>query len=261
MTMNRTLFFLIFLLSTSICQALQVTDLSYIDSLVPGESKRVKVTLINDRDIPENVDLKICDYATNCEGEHFYEEPGTFQRTNGPWVTLASNRVYLAPNEQSDFYFTIDVPKDSNLKGSYWSIMFIEPVEPVQKFSESADGFSLNVKIRFAYHIVTNVGKGLAKLKILKKDFKMIEDNQFFYVDVSNTGELFLNPKLSLKLYDGSGKLAKTIEGQPERLYPGSSQRYLIDTKEIERSKYTAFLLLDNGDSHLFGDTFELMVP
>ncbi|MBA3817193.1 MAG: hypothetical protein H0X29_11890, partial [Parachlamydiaceae bacterium] len=112
-----------------------------------------------------------------------------------------------------------------------------------------------------AYHIVTNIGEGTPKLKILKKEFKTVDQQNLFAVSVANIGDLFLNPKLVLKLYNSQGKLEKTLDGQPERLYPGSSQIYLMDIQGLEAKKYTAFLMLDNGDKQLFGDTFDFIVP
>ncbi len=257
--MHKILLSLFLLLATSSpCNGLQLGGLSYLEQVNPGEQKRVKITLINDKDEEEDVDFKLCDYATHCDGEHRMEEIGTLDRTNGPWITLSSTRVRLSPKETSDFYLTIDVPKDDDLKGSYWSILLVEPNKPVQSISTEDNGFTLNVKIRYAYHIITNVNQGTAKLKILNKEFKTIDDKQVFTVDVSNTGEIFLNPKLILKLYDAKGKLAKTVDGQAERLYPGSSQRYYLNLQEPNDQKYTAFLVLDNGDDHLFGDSFEL---
>src|SRR5207248_313863 len=119
-------------------------------------------------------------------------------------------------------------------------------------------GLQLHVKVRYAYHIVTNIGKGTPSLKINRKALENIEGKKFFAVDVSNTGTLFLNPKMTIKLFNSKGKMEKTLETQSDRLYPGSSTRFLANGEGLPKGKYTAFLLLDNGDGRLFGDTFEV---
>jgi hypothetical protein len=52
--------------------------------------------------------------------------------------------------------------------------------------------------------------------------------------------------------------LRKTLEADAERLYPGSSKRYMLEGEELEGKKFKAFLLLDNQDGQLFTDTFDL---
>lgn len=64
-----------------------------------------------------------------------------------------------------------------------------------------------------------------------------------------------------VKIYDEKGVLKKSMESDSERLYPGSASRFLADGENLAPGKYNSFLLLDNGDGRIFGDTFELLVP
>jgi len=250
-----------FLLTVSNLQALQVNSLTYSGEFKPGESREVKINLINDRDIPEKIDLRLCDYACNHEGHIFFEEPGKMERTNASWITLNQEYIIMEPKEQRDVSYTIHMPLHPPLNGSYFSALLIEPADPIEQPEQSNTGFTLCVKIRYAHHIVTNIGKGIAKLKILEKKFRSIEDKKYLAIDVMNTGDLFLSPKLTLKLYDDKGSLKKTLEHPFERLYPGNSQRYHVSIEGVEAGKYTSFLLLDNGDNNLFGETFLIEFP
>lgn len=252
-------FILAFLFLCFPCEALQVSNLTYFGDFAPGETKQVKITLINDQNEPQLINLNLCDYWCNSDGQHFFEPLGSQVRSNADWILLNTNRALLAPNEKSDFYFTITAPRDPFLKGSYWSVLLIEPSEPIQPLnSGSEEGLRLQVKIRYAYHIVTNLADGTPKLKIVQKEIRKLDDKDYLCIDVANTGTLFLNPKMILKLYNSKGELEKTLEALPERLYPGSSQRYFLDFSGINGKKFKTFLLLDNGDNKLFGDTFEL---
>lgn len=241
--------------------ALQVNGLTYLNTFKPGESGQVCVTLISDKDKPELVDLKLCDYSCNSQGQHFFEELGQQPRSNAKWIKQGSHRETVNPGERRDVYLTINVPKDDSLNGSYWSVLLIEPSDPLQTMVEPEYGFQLQVKVRYAYHLVTNVGKSTPSLKIIKKGIEEMDGKKFFVVDVENTGNMFLNPKMTIKFLNKQGKLEKTLETQTERLYPGSSSRYLADGNNIAAGTYTTFLLLDNGDGRLFGDSFELALP
>ncbi len=260
---KRFIFFtLIFICSTCHIECLVVAnDLIYHGKLSHGESARVKISLVNESEAIEQVDFKLSDYSCNCQGQHFFDSPGTQVRSNSSWIQLNTTREVLQPKEKADFYFTIKVPKDPQLNGSYWSVLLIEPANVVQTLKSEQNSLQIQVKVRYAFHIVSDIGKGKPTLKILNKEFKEIDGKPKFVVDVSNTGMWYLNPKMTLKLFNSQGKLETTLDQGKERLYPGSSQRYLFDIKEPKEKQYKAFLLLDNGDNNLFGDSFKLSVP
>lgn len=242
--------------------ALQVSDLSFLEKMKPGERRQLAIKLFNDRAQAETVDLKLCDYGCNCEGSHFFETAGMAARSNRPWIRLHSHREQLLPKEETTIYLDIAVPNDPLLKGSYWSVLLIEPAGCLgDNQDKPLEGVSFNVKIRFACHIVTDVSTGLVKLKIVDKQLRTIEGKELLCIDTANEGETFLNPSLILKLYDGAGKLQRSIQGSPERLYPGFSQRYHLDGEGLRGKKFNAFLVLDSGDNKLFCDSFSLYFP
>jgi len=240
--------------------ALQVTPLTFTGTLQPGESKQVTFTLYNDTAATEEVLISPTDYMNNYEGEHFYEKAGTQARSNATWIKLHTRREILTPGQTTNVFYTIEVPKDYTLTGSYWSMFLVEPVQPYQTIKDP-NGLTLEIKMRYAYSIITNVGVGASKLKVLSKEFRTLQDSKIFAVDVLNTGTLFLKPKLTLKLYDDQGKLEKTMESSSELLYPGSSQRFSINYAGWEGKRNTAFLLLDAGENNVFADTFQLTFP
>ncbi len=237
---------------------LQVNGLTYLNTIKPGEIAQVAISLTSDKDKPEMVDFKLCDYSCNADGQHFYDEVGKQQRSNAKWIELDSHREVVNPGERKEIFLTIKAPEDKTLNGSYWSVLLIEPSDPLQTLVESDQGFQLQIKVRYAYHVVTNIGQPTPSLKIVKKNLEEIEGKKYFAIDVENSGNLFLNPKMSIKLFNKQGKLVKTLETANERLYPGSSSRYTAEAQDLPADKYNVFLLLDNGDGKIFGDSFEI---
>jgi hypothetical protein len=255
------LFLALAALSFGNINALEVSGLTFQNSMKPGETTRATITLISDKNQPEIVDLKLCDYSCNSDGQHFFEDASKQARSNASWISLGSHREIVNPGERKEIYFTIKVPPDQNMTGSYWSVLLIEPSDPLHTMAESEHGLQLQVKIRYAFHIVTDVGTSKPALKVVKKEIEQLDGKNYFAVDVENTGNLFLNPKLTIKLFTKQGKLEKTMETQTERLYPGSSARFFADSQGVSAGKYTAFLLLDNADGKIFGDSFEIAMP
>lgn len=258
----QPLFFILMLISSPMwSHAIQVSGLSTLNQLNPGESTQFVITLTSDKDKPELVQLKLCDYRCNHEGQHFFEDAGETEKSNTNWIKLGSFRETINPGEKKDIHVTLQVPDQKELNGSYWSVLLIEPSDPLHTLATSDTGFQLQVKVRYAYHIVTNVGKEKPSLKVIGKGFSDIEARQLFTVDVLNNGNLFLNPKMTVKILNKEGKIEKTLETQTERLYPSSSSRFAVETADVKPGTYQAFLLFDNGDGRIFGDSFDLTVP
>lgn len=194
--MNRSIFSLALAVSLfSFLEALQVGGLTYLETLKPGDSVKVQIPLISDRDKNEVIDFNLSDYSADAEGHHFFTELGQNPRGNGKWITLSSHREIIAPGEKKELTLTIDVPNDSSLDGSYWSVLLIEPTDPIQTLKEPEHGFQLQVKVRYAYHIVVNLGKGTPSLKIVKKELQEVGGKKWLAVDVENKGTLFFKPQ------------------------------------------------------------------
>jgi hypothetical protein len=238
-----------------------VNQLSFEGNYVAGETARIKFTIKNDKSKEEHVSFTLCDYACNSNGEHFYEPDGKEARSNRNWITLHKYNEILAPGSEADIYFTLKVPANPSLLGSYWSVIMIEPSSLEQMIQGEKGGVNIEVKVRFAYHVVTHVGEGTPKVKIVSKSFKTIDQQPLLTFEVLNEGSRFIFPKLILKLFNSAGKLEKTLHGAPERLYPGNSQRYQLSAEGLLAKKYKAYLVLDNEDKYLFGDSFEIEIP
>ncbi|MBA3817139.1 MAG: hypothetical protein H0X29_11600, partial [Parachlamydiaceae bacterium] len=123
-----------------------VEELSCLEKLQTGDSKRVKITLNNDTDQAELIELKKCDYANNCDGQHFFDQVGTQARSNASWINLNTNRIHLGPREKADIYISIEVPNQKTLKGSYWSVLLIEPADLFQTIKDPQNGLTLQIK-------------------------------------------------------------------------------------------------------------------
>lgn len=261
--MNRLLCGLVIIVmsSCSIIEGLQPNSLWFHADAKPGDTIPVKLTLVNERDVVEKIDLKPVDYSCNAKGEHFYDEPADSTRSSAKWIDIPSHRVEIPAKGQVEVLYTIQVPNNPELHGTYWNVILIEPTDPLPAKNEKKDDqFQLLVKIRYAYHVVVNIGKGDPSLKILDKTLTEQDGKQLYFLDVANNGDFFLNPKLTLKAYNDKGQLINTFTDQEQRIYPGSSVRYTLDISNLKPDHYTGFLLLDNGDKHLFGDRFELTI-
>lgn len=228
----------------------------------PGEVIPMKLTLGNELDDNQKYTLTLVDYSFNAQGENFFPAPGTQARSSGKWIEFTNDQVIIPPRQDLDIFYTIRIPNDPSLKGSYWSVILIEPERIIAgKPASEKNEMQINIKIRYAYQIVVNIGAGIAKLKVLDKKVVFENEKKKLNLDIANNGEIFLNPKLLLKIFDQKGVEIKKLESAEQKIYPDTSIRYILDVNDVPSKKYTAIMLLDNRDENLFGDRFEITVP
>lgn len=240
--------------------SLQPSELSFFYEGKAGEVIPAKIILVNEKDIPELVDLKIVDYSFNADGEVFFEDPTSKARSSSNWIELSQNHFTIPAKDQVEIHYKIHIPENNELNGSYWNVILIEPKDIIHT-KQLADGYQINVKIRYAYHVVIDLGKGKSNLKILNKEIIEDKGKKYFKFDVLNDGETFLKPKLSFKVFDESAQAVKTLNEQPQRLYPLTSFRYKLDVNDLSAKKYFGFIILDSGNSNFFGDRVEFTLP
>lgn len=229
----------------------------------PGEIKRAKLELYNESDLPLHVQLTPSDYAYQATGDTFFNEPNSHPHSNASWIELSTSQVTIPPKSDAAVFYTVRVPQESSLTGSYWSLILIEPdTLHMQKVTSESSEFQLQVKVRYAHQIVSDLPKGQARLNVLNKRIAQEEGTTLLFLDLHNEGTLYLAPIPTLKLYDARGELVHEQVYPREKVLPGSSVRLATDLgKRESKTRLFALLLLDNGDASLFGHRFEVEIP
>jgi len=237
-------------------EALVKGDLTRVIAVTPGQEVPLFIPLGNDEDVPIRVTLRQFDYSYNANGENFFSEIGTNSRSNAKWLELHTDQVVLQPHTCTDVFYKLRIPNDPTLCGSYWSLILIEPDQVQKSVSSSSAGVQIQVKIRYAYQIISNINQGRADLKIVHSNY---QDKQLSF-DVLNMGQVYLTPKLLLQLYDRQGQLVRTLSASAQKLLPDSSVRYILDVSDLQPGSYSALLLLDSGEENVFGEKINISV-
>lgn len=255
--MRITLFLVLGLVIAGIAEGVVKGDQTRHFQVAPGQEIPVCIPLGNDSDTPMRITLKQCDYLYDASGINHFDPIGSHPRSNGKWITLHTDQVVLNPESNTDLFYKIRVPNDPALQGSYWSLILIEPDQVFHPTTQQ-QGMHLQIKVRYAYLVITTFkgGKGDLQINNLTQNVSNAEKRAFF--DVTNTGTLFLEPKLTLQLYDGQGKLYKTKKVTAEKILPTTSTKYNVDLSDVNQGTYSGLLLLESGDEHLFGERVQL---
>ena len=218
----------------------------------------------NSDDNPIEVRIYQKDYLFFADGKNLYDESGSTPRTNAKWLTVQPAQMTVAPKGAGSFHYTIQVPKKADLKGSYWSLLMVEPIAPpVVVPAQQKDKISVGLRtvIRYAIQVVTNFGdSGEWKLRFVEKRLALREGKRLFEVDIENVGERWLSPLVWVDLYNSEGTKVGRFESSQKRIYPGCSVRHLMDITAVPPGTYSALVIADNRDDHVFGGQYEVII-
>ena len=239
------------------------SGLTYEKEAQLGETYQGVIQLRNTGEEPQEVKIYQTDYLFFCDGRNIYGEPGKDIRSNADWITFRPNRLTIPPGGTSQVSYTVKVPYDDTLVGTYWSMFMIEGISSSSPESvrPEKDKIKLGISqiIRFGAQMITQIGDtGTRKLKFLKTRLLKEDKGRILQLDIENTGERLLRPSLWAELYDQKGRSVGKFEGGKARIYPNTSVRFRIGLSQVPKDKYKALVVTDCGGDTLFGATYTL---
>jgi hypothetical protein len=239
-----------------------LSDLSDERRASPGETYTGSIQLRNLGAEPEEVKIYLTDYLFNFNGTSFYNEPGKAARSNAGWIEYSPKRVSIPSQEDAAVQFTVKVPDSDSLSGTYWSILMVEPVSKTSPESERSEPhIGITAVMRYAVQIVTNVGsEGIRKINFIGSKLVAEDTKRLFLVDLENTGTSMARPKVTVQLFDSTGKMAGSFESEILRIYPGTSIRHRFDLSGVAVGVYKALVVADCGEEDVFGIHYTLRI-
>lgn len=229
----------------------------------PGGKHEGRIIVQNVGEQAQEIRVYQSDYAFTADGKTDYADAGTLPRSNAKWITYTPKQFTLGGGQSISVYYTIQVPKEQPLIGTYWSVLMVEPVATGSLEMPKAKPGDIRIGIRrvmrFAIQMVTNIGDtGQYSLKFQDRQLLADKDHRLLQIDIYNNGERWVTPTVWVELYDDAGVSLGRFEGGRMRLYPECSGRFKIDLTQVPPGTFTALLVADNGDDHVFGTRFTL---
>lgn len=254
----------LFLLSYPATATVSVLNgLTHERNLLPGEKASGSILIKNVGSKPEIINLYQSDYWFDAQGRKYFEKPGSLVRSNAFWIKLKEHEIELLPQEIREINYEINVPADSSLRGTYWSLIMIECLPEkmqIQKETLAAmTSLNLKVKVRYGLQIITNIGQGgERKVRFFNPHFFNEANKLFFSIDVENTGEIVLNPDLHVSIIDSNGQEIGQFLGERRRLFPQTSARFQVEIASPIQDKNKLLVILDNRDDLVFAAEYSL---
>src|SRR6476661_2187449 len=89
-------------------------------SAAPGQSYEGTILIRNTTATPQSVRIYKSDYLFYANGTSHYDDAGTTPRSNANWVKPSASSVVVPPIGELPAGYTIAVPANDTLRGTYW---------------------------------------------------------------------------------------------------------------------------------------------
>lgn len=239
-------------------------DLGRTHRVEPGQWFEGRITVNNGGDQPVVASIYQTDYHHSADGQTRYDPAPSHKRSNAGWITVTPAEMKLAAGESVTVTYQGQVPDDITLEGSFWSMIMIEGRAVSESDADESDesaALRIRTITRYGIQIGTHIGDtGTRQLKILRRDLIKTDQGLFLHLDVENTGTRVLRPTARADLYTADGVPWGAIDHPRMGIYPGCSVRYRLDMSDVPAGEYSALVVLDNGDEHVFGARYSLTV-
>jgi hypothetical protein len=230
-----------------------------------GQSYDGSLELQNNGDKPAEVKVYQTDYFFYADGRVIYGEAGKLDRSNAHWITFGPKTFVIPPKETVAVRYTVKVPEDSSLAGTYWSMMMVEEVPASSPESTLARpdrvGMGVRQVFRYGVQFMTHIGQtGTRSIKFLATKLQKEGVTQYLVLDVENSGQRMLRAEVYAELYDPRGTYMGKFAADALRLYPGTSGRFKIDLSKIPNDTYKTLVVVDCGGTNIFGANLNLII-
>lgn len=231
----------------------------------PGDSYSGSIEVGNAGTESRAVRVYQTDYFFSAEGETYYGDAGSLPRSNGLWISFFPSRFTVQPKGSVAVTYRIEVPEDSGMSGTYWSMLMVEGIprdSPEAGEGEPEEtGIGITQLLRYGIQIVTHIGStGVIDLQILGAQLVRENDEVVMLLDVMNSGERLVIPQVSAEAFDSAGKKAAVVTATRKRLFPETSARYRLNLSELDSGDYQLLLILDAGGDNVFGANYTIQL-
>jgi len=252
-------------LTSAVVGQVSVSELTQEWTVEPGGSYSGEIEVTNSAESPITVEVAQFDYTFVAGGSVKWLPPGELPRSNAEWIVFdyASSYLTIPAKCSIQLPYTVTVPDDPNLVGTYWSVVKVRFSAGLSPASSQAL-VTIHQVVAFAIQIVTDIGDtGVRDIGIIGSQLSETDDGLSFQVDIENRGERRVRPVVYLEVYDEQGNFVGRFDSETgkRRIYPECSVRYVVSLPALESGSYPAMLYIDNLDMYVWSAQVSIQVP
>jgi len=233
-------------------------SLKHVHNAKPGDILKGEIRIQNTEETPQEVRIYQTDLLYNYQENTFYDEPGAHNRSNASWIGYNPKTLVLNPKESRVIQYEIRVPVSDTLNGTYWSVMMVEGVSPIDP--NQTGTLNIRTVTRYAIQITTEIAnRGTGMLKFLEPTLVSEGNKLYLAVDVKNEGGRYIAPDVTIEVFDAAGTAVKVLSAPKKGLYPSTSVRFKFDLEGLPaRQNYQLMIVAAGQEEDVFGLEYTL---
>ncbi|MEQ6122527.1 hypothetical protein [Reichenbachiella sp. MALMAid0571] len=224
-----------------------MNGLSHMYNGNSGDVIQGQVVLVNTSDQSQRVKFELNEALFSCTSGRVFTEKSTHVQSSSTWFEGEVMEKVLSPREKYVYRFTIRIPEDPSLRGSYWTALMVSVEKPIREEIMN-NGIGLNTKVRYAVGLLTNVNE----FDEVTLDFEEVDldtDSPKYKnelgIKIRNNGIFIEGVALVLEVYNDAGKRVAVFETDRNMVFPGVCKTYSLDISSLPAGKYECLLLAD----------------
>lgn len=215
----------------------------------PGTRYAAEIVIANPTAQPQVARIYQTDYRFAADGTSHFDEPGSTPRSNASWITPQATRVVVPAGMRVTVPYSVAVPGNDSLRGTYWSTVMVEGVATDPTAGAGAPALAVGSVTRYAIQVATHIRTtGERSVRFENAGAATSAKGEAtLELDVVDTGERAFRPALWVEVYDSTGALRARAKQQRGLLYPGTSLHQKFELGTLASGSYKAMVFADTG--------------
>lgn len=200
----------------------------------PGETIEDVASIKNFGSTPADVKIYAVDATSNTSGSFVLKFTNDAQAGIGAWTEVKTKQLTIQPDERIDVPFTINIPMDAT-PSQYFGGIVVETGDGLSEeetkninstcVKDRTCGANVTVKTRIGSRIYLTIPGNLnEKMNWSGFNYGQTPGGQpYFEFTIENTGNVAHEPKATIEIYDGNGKLFDKFEAPLGECLPGTT--------------------------------------
>ena len=247
--MKKSLLFLLVFLNFQVSNAgvVILNGLTHVHESASGQLITGVISLKNTDATEQRVIIYFNDLFQECGKETVLTADFSHKNSIKNWLSTNVNEHVFKANEEYELIYTINVPNDVEIDGSYWGVLMVEIEKPIKE-DELEFGVKLESKVRYGIQIIADINERTpSELEFYDIKIEEPDGNKLINVDLKNLGNYYVEPTLMLEVFNANGEQAKKVEVKFKKVYPNSCKAFSLDISGLPKGAYTAVLIADYG--------------
>lgn len=239
----------LFFIQLSFANVIILNGLTHTHKSKSGSVVTGVIKLKNTKDTEQRVLIYFNDLFQNCGEETNLTAKKTHLKSIREWISTDINEYVLQGKEEYELVYSINVPNDSLLEGSYWGVLMVEVEEPIKE-DDLDYSVKLQSKVRYGVQIITDIKENTnPELDFYNVEIKKDENNvpSAIIVDAQNLGIFYVEPTIILEVFNEEGEQAKKLEVKFKKIYPESCKIFTLDISDLPKGTYSGVIVADYG--------------